>query len=185
MNVVLRSVSTALLILIWHASPAVAAEADIDDLEAVARDGAISISLQLKGALDRPETIESLQSGLPVAIVYQFDLIRKRENWFDRILSSSEIELVATYNSLTREYLLNYRRDRKLVSSQSIRTVEELRRRMTTIREEALLSLGTHRPGDLRVRARAVLGRRYLLHVIPRAIATEWDVVRVETGATR
>lgn len=154
--------------------------AEIDDLAAVGGDETISVRLRLSNAFGHRE-VDLLQSGLPLVFIYQIDLIRKRENWFDSILSSSEIEVVATYNSLTREYLLNYRRERKLVSSESVRSVEELKRKMTVLSEERLFPLPERPLRHLRIRSRAVLGRKYVLQVIPRLIATEWKVVGVQT----
>lgn len=186
MSVTRRAIPILLLIGFVAVSIHVHADsADLDDLEAIVESGAISVSVSLTGVFEQTATIERLQSGLPLVIVYQFDMIRKRKNWFDSILSSAEVELVANYNSLTREYLLNYRRNRKLVSSESVRSIDELRRRMSSIHEESLFPLDSQRPRHLRVRARAVLGRQYFMHAIPRAVATDWTVARVQARETR
>ncbi|MBW3672038.1 MAG: DUF4390 domain-containing protein [Acidobacteria bacterium] len=168
-------------LLLWFAatSAVAAEEARVDDIVATAAGEGISLSLSLVHSFEDPWRLKALQNGLPIVFVYQIDLVRKRENWFDSIISSSEIEIVSTYNSLTREYLLNYRRDRKLVSSESVRSIEELKRKMTTLDEERLFDLGGRNPLELRLRVRAVLGQRYLFHVIPKPEATDWATVRV------
>lgn len=173
----------SLLVLVFVSLvPAQAAE--IDPVVASALDDHVSVTLTLTDGFAEPWKLEALQNGLPLVFLYEIDLIRKRENWFDSLIDSSEIELVATYNSLTREYLLNYRKDRKLVSSENVRSLEELKRRMTTIREDRLFALADRQPRDLRVRARAVLGRRYLFHVIPKPVSTDWETVRVHGRST-
>lgn len=175
-----RPVLIALLLSVVATSAISAEDAKVSGLTAVVRGEEISVALTLEHAFDDPWRLEALQNGLPLVFVYQIDLIRKHENWFDSLLRSTEIEVVATYNSLTREYLFNYRRNRKLVSSENVRNLDELQRRMTTLSEEGVFALEGRRPGKLRVRARALLGRRYLFHVIPRPITTRWEAVRVQ-----
>lgn len=179
-----RPVLIALLLSSVAASSAIAEQARIDEVVATAAGDGISVSLSLAGSFEDPWRLKALQNGLPLVFVYQLDLIRKRENWFDSVISSSEIEIVSTYNSLTREYLLNFRKDRKLVSSESVRSIEELKRRMTTLDEELLFELGGRSPSKLRLRVRAILGQRYLFHVIPKPEATDWATVRVRERST-
>lgn len=180
-----RTVLIALHLSLAATSAIHAAEAKVAHLTASTQGQAISVALTLENAFADPWRLEALQNGLPLVFVYQIDLIRKHENWFDSLLHSAEVEVVATYNSLTREYLLNYRRDRKLVSSENVRNLDELQRRMTTVREQDLFALEGRPPGKLRVRARALLGRRYLFHMIPRPITTRWEAVRVQERPVR
>ncbi len=174
-----RHVLTALCLIVLTFS-AEAASATIDQFTATESDGAVSVRLRLAHAMDEPWRLEGLQSGLPLAFIYQVELVRKRENWFDTVLAYREIEMVATYNSLTREYLLNYRKDRKLVSSENVRSLEELEKKMTTLSEERLFEIRGRSVGRLRIKARAILGRSYVLQVIPKAVTTDWEAVRVQ-----
>lgn len=153
--------------------------AELARLDASLDGQAVSVEAVLDDAFRHDEARTALQNGVPIIISFELDLIRKRENWFDAVIASTEIEMVATYNSLTREYLLNYRRDRKLVSSESIRSFEELQRRMSHVGPAPLFQSVRTPSRSLRVRARAILARRYLLHVIPRPVATDWRVTRV------
>jgi hypothetical protein len=171
-----------LLLFLAIALPAfnlTAAEPAIGDLTATVRDDAVTVSFRLEHAFDREEIIQALRSGLPTVFVFEIDLIRRRRNWFDSMVASSRIEVVATYNSLTREYLLNYRRNRKLVSSETVRDFDQLRERMTQIREERLFPLEGRNPGRMRIRTRAILDREYLFYIVPRPVATEWEVTRL------
>jgi hypothetical protein len=161
-----------------------AADPAIGALTATVHDDSVSVAFRLEQAFDREEIIQALRSGLPTVFVFEIDMIRRRRNWFDSMVASSRIEVVATYNSLTREYLLNYRRDRKLVSSETVRDFEQLRERMTQIREERLFPLAGRNPGRMRIRARAILDREYLFYIVPRPVATEWEVTRLSNHAS-
>src|SRR5205823_7594086 len=119
-------------------------DAKIEGLTAVAANGEVSIRFALGGAF-RGETAQSLQSGVPTSFTYIVEIYRDRPNWFDEGLGRSRVEVITTFNSLTREYLLNYRRDRKLVRSETFTDLEALQKRMTTIDEPALFDIGQRR----------------------------------------
>ena len=169
------------LLLILIAAPLMAAEPRIRELTATEQGGRVSVAFKLEGALETPEIRQAIGSGLPTVLTYELMLVRKRPNWFDDTLSRSRIEVVATYNSITREYLLNYRRDRKLVRSEIFSTLDELARRMSTIREEDLFSTAGRKPWKLRVLVRAELVRRYVWYLIPWDVATPWEKARVSS----
>jgi len=77
---------------------------------------------------------------------------------------------------------MNYRRDRRLVRSETFTDLATLQKRMTTIDEPDLFDIGTRRPYKLRVRAKADLMRDWLLYFIPREMSTHWRSVRVEVA---
>ncbi|MCA1732005.1 MAG: DUF4390 domain-containing protein [Acidobacteria bacterium] len=175
----------SLLVLCLIASSVSAAEPRIRDLSATEQDGRVSVAFRLEEAFSRPEILRGVESGLPTMLAYEIQLIRKRPNWFDDLVATSRIEVVATYNSVTREYLLNYRRDRRLVSSEIFSSLDDLQRRMTTIRETTLLGTEGRKPWKLRVRVRADLSRRYVWYLIPWDVSTAWEETRVESAAAR
>ncbi|HSN69845.1 MAG TPA: DUF4390 domain-containing protein [Thermoanaerobaculia bacterium] len=172
--------------LVWVAGtlPA-AAEPRIRDLAATEQGGRVSIRFRLDEAFTRPEIVRAIETGLPTVLAYEIQLIRKRPNWFDDTIGTSRVEVVATYNSVTREYLLNYRRDRRLVSSEVLSSLEELQKRMTSIREASLFSIEGRKPWKLRVRVRADLSRRYVWYLIPWDVSTDWEEARVESAVAR
>jgi len=141
----------------------------------------IAVRFDLTNASARQDIITSLQSGLPTAFTYEIQLIRKRPNWFDEGVAEARLEMICTFNSLTQEYLLNYRRDRRLVRSEVLRDLPTLMKKMTSISEERLFSTGRYRPQKLVVRARASLTQGYLLHVVPWQETTSWKQVRVRS----
>lgn len=139
----------------------------------------VSVRFTMLHAFDRAQIVQGLQSGVPTSLVYVVEAYRDRPNWFDEGIGRSRIEVIATFNSLTREYLLNYRRDHKLVRSEIFSDLGALERAMTTVDEPALFDIGTRRPFKVMVRVKADLMRGWLLYFIPWEISTRWKAVRV------
>ncbi len=174
-----------LILLIGLAFPLLAAAPDarIENLSATAAGGKVSVRFQLAGAFEHEEMTEALQSGLPTTITYFVEIFRDRPNWFDDGIAAARIEVVCTFNSVTREYLLNYRRDRRLVRSETFTDLAALERRMTTIEEPDFFEIGRRRPYKLNVRVKASLMRGWLMYVIPWELETRWRETRVRGTA--
>ncbi|HJT17776.1 MAG TPA: DUF4390 domain-containing protein [Thermoanaerobaculia bacterium] len=160
---------------------AFAADPSIDNLTATAAGGKVSVHLTLTNAFGSPDIIQTLQSGVPTGFTYVIEIYRDRPNWFDEGIDRSRIEVIATFNSVTREYLMNYRRDRKLVRSETFTDVAALEKRMSTVDEADLFDIGKRKPYKLRVRAKADFRREWVLYLIPREMSTRWRDVRVTT----
>lgn len=152
---------------------------DIRSLSAVANAGRVSVRFNLINAFADHDLLRELQSGLPTSFSYIVEIFHDRPRWWDEGISRTRIELVATFNSVTREYLLNYRRDRKLVRSETFSDLESLERRMTSIEEPNLFPIGDRRPYKLKVRVKADFGRRFLFYLLPSSNSTRWREVRV------
>lgn len=160
------------------------AEPRIESLAATSTNaGAVTVRFTLADAFRDHHTVQALQSGLPTSFTYVIEIYRDRPRWFDEGIGRSRVEVIATFNSVTREYLLNYRRDRKLVRSETFSDLETLQKRMTTIDEPSLFEIGNRRPYKVRVRVKADFGRGFLLYVIPWKISTRWKEVRVAASA--
>jgi hypothetical protein len=153
-------------------------EPRIEHLSATAANGQVSVHFALTNAFG-DETLQSLQSGVPTSLTYVVEIFRDRPRWFDEGVARARIEVIATFNSVTREYLLNYRRDRRLVRSETFSDLLALQHRMTTIDEPSLFDIGNRRPYKLKVRAKADLMRGWLLYFIPWDVSTHWREVRV------
>ena len=175
----------ALSILLCLAPIAFAREGDprIDNLGAVSAGGKVSVHFSLTGAFTRPQLLEGLQSGVPTAFTYVVEIFRDRPYWLDEGISRSRIEVICTFNSVTREYLLNYRRDRRLIRSETFSDLAALQQRMTTIDETGLFDVGDRKAYKLKVRVKADLMRGWLLYVIPWEVSTRWRAVRVVAAA--
>jgi transposase len=159
--------------------PALADDPTMETLSAKAMNRQISVHFTMAHAFDREQTIQGLKSGVPTTLTYVVEIFRDRPHWFDEGISRSRIEVVATFNSLTREYLLNYRRDHKLIRSETFSDLAALQRAMTTIDEPNLFDIGKRPPYKLKVRVKADLMRGWLLYVIPWEFSTRWQTVRV------
>jgi hypothetical protein len=176
-------VKVAVLLLTLISLPALA-DPRIENLAATAaHSGAVSVRFSLGDAFGDEHTVQALQSGLPTSFTYVVEIYRDRPNWFDEGLGRSHIEVIASFNSVTREYLLNYRRDRKLVRSETFSDLETLKKRMTIVDEPSLFDIGSRRPYKVKVRVKADFGRGFLLYVIPWRISTRWREVRVNAPA--
>lgn len=173
------------LVVFLFASHLDAAGAEIESLQATEEEGHISVRFLLSNASQRADIVSALQSGLPTGFTFEVELIRKRPNWFDDDVARAQIEIICTFNSLTQEYLLNYRRNRLLVKSEVFGDFHTLMRSMTSIAEERLFPTGNFKPQKLRVRVRASLTQGYLLHVVPWQETTPWKQVRVRTRSSR
>lgn len=170
------------VVLFLAAAAAFAADPKIDSLSATAQAGRVSVRYSLLNAFDRGEMIEGLESGLPTSITYHIEIFRDRPNWFDDDIARSRIEVICTFNSVTREYLLNYRRDRKLVRSEVFSDLEALKARMTHIEEPDLFEIGRRKPFKLKVRVKADLMRGWWLYIVPWEISTRWRETRVKVA---
>jgi hypothetical protein len=163
------------------ASLAAAPAPKIENLTATAENGKVSVRFSLAGAFANGEMVEALQSGLPTSLTYLVEIFRDRPNWFDDGIAATRIEVICTFNSVTREYLLNYRRDDRLVRSEAFSDLAALERSMTTIEELDLFDIGRRKPYKLKVRAKADLMRGWLMYVIPWEVSTRWREARVRS----
>lgn len=125
------------------------------------------------------DLLERIQSGLPTGLRYQFRLYRDHIRWFDNAIDESNLHVVAMYNAVTREYLVNYKFNGKLTESRVVKTTEELEQAMTRFDGLPIFTLSAI-PSDWRllVRARADLGSRIIFGFVPTAVTTEWTESR-------
>jgi hypothetical protein len=177
-----RALALSLLTLLLAAGVE-GAEAKIQNLAATALAGEVSVRFTMANAFADQERVQALQSGLATSITYVVEIFRDRPNWFDEGIQRARLEVIATFNSVTREYLLNYRRDERLVRSETFSDFQTLVKRMTTIEEPSLFSIGSRRPYKLKVRVKADLGRGWLLYIIPWQSSTRWREGRVAAVA--
>ena len=170
-----------LLIFLSLSTVVVRADPRIENLTALAVNGKVSIRFALSNGFEKDEMVEALQSGVPTSITYRIEIFRDRPWWLDDGIERSQIEVIGTFNSVTREYLLNYRRDRKLVRSETFTDLAALQARMTSVDEPDLFDIGDRKPYKLKVRAKADLMRGWLFYVVPWEISTRWRETRVKS----
>jgi hypothetical protein len=154
--------------------------AELRDLQPTVADGQVQVSFQLVGALEAP-VMERIQSGLPTAFVYDVELLRDRRRWWDDQIAEATLEVVAMYNAVSQEYLVNFKRDGKLVESRLARSVPELEAAMTRFERVPLFAVADLRAGAgsrFLLKARAELGSKTWLSFIPVRVSTDWAVSR-------
>lgn len=148
----------------------------LTDLE-VSLDGTrVAVSFELVNAFG-DELFERIQTGLASGFSFQFVLAREQRRWFDNKIDSSTLQVIAMYNAVTREYLINFKQDGKLIDSRIARTREELEQAMTRFDKLTVFYVDDVKPNPRRralVRARAELGSKTMLLIIPTRIETDW-----------
>jgi hypothetical protein len=125
------------------------------------------------------ELLERIRAGLPSGYVFDLRLVRDRKRWFDVQIDSSRLEVVASYDAVTREYLVNTKQDGKLIESKIVRDDRELERALTQFEAVPIFTLeGGGGRRRLLLRMRAEIDSANLLFFIPRRVATPWRYSR-------
>ena len=138
----------------------------------------VLVSLGLSGAWDEA-TRERLEAGLPTGFTFEIELLRDRKHWWDDGLVECRVEVVAMYNALTREYLVNTKQDGKLVDSRTVREAQDLARSLTRLSAVPAFVVPEAVLGQrLLVRARALLGSSTWLGFFPTSDETSWTESR-------
>lgn len=174
---VLLALATLGVGLLAAPAPAVAQNPRISNLVVELDGHRVLVDFRLRHAFD-VGMIERVQSGLPTTVVYELELAEDRKRWFDDQLDRSELHVVAMYDGLAREYLVNYKLDGRLIESRMVETLPELEIALTRFEDLPAFTL-THLAGGggrgrLLVRVRAQLGSKTLLSFIPTRIDTNW-----------
>jgi hypothetical protein len=171
----MRATAALLVLFLFLLSPSPArAEGRISGLE-VKLDGArVLASLTLADAFHH-RLRERVDSGLPTSIVYRFELDKDRQRWWDRYLEEATLEVTAVYDAVARQYTVNYKLNDKLIDSRTLHDPQALAESMTRIDWLPIFTLAGIPAGwRLLVKARAELGSRTVLSIVPVAITTDW-----------
>jgi hypothetical protein len=163
----------ALLCWLFVAAKA-GAEAKISDFTITLEGNRVLAGLTLDGAFDH-RFVERLESGLPTAILFRFELDRDRKHWWDQRLLSNTFEVVAMYDAEARSYTVHFRLDDKLIESRTLRDLKSLEKAMCRVERLPIFNLRARDDRRrLLIKARAELGMRTVLSFIPSTIATDW-----------
>lgn len=152
-----------------------AADAHIGGLRVQLDGNQLLVDFQLVGAFDE-ELQQRIDSGLPTALVYELELVRARRSFFDKSLADGELQVIAMYNALTREYLINFKHDGNLIFSKVVREAAELRKAMTEIGALPAFAASERWSDEkLQLRVRAELGTGTAFFFIPHTLRTGWS----------
>ena len=150
--------------------PGCARAAEIEGLETRIEEDQLYLSFRLSGAFD-DRLLARVQSGLPTELRYRIELLRDRKRWFDAALDEETLTVVAMYDALRREYLVNAKLDGKLLESRTVHELAKLEEAMTRIESLAAFTLPQKAENPrLLVRVRAEMGTRQILGFIPSKI---------------
>jgi len=134
----------------------------------------VAVSFRLENGFQR-EVVERLESGLPTGFSFDLQLMRDRAHWWDEELDASRFEVVAMFNAVTREYLVNTKKDGRLIDSKTLRDEGDLARAMTVFTALPAFTLDNPSPHErYLVRARVETGTTEILGVFPHALRTPW-----------
>lgn len=166
------------LALLFAAQPG--DKASVQDLSLAVEGAEAYLSFRLDIAFD-DELLSRIQSGLPTGFDFKFALGKEQRRWwwFDRDLAGSRLQVVAMYNAVTRDYLVNYKRNGELVESRTVRDVTELKTAMTQFSRVLAFNLANVETRKmLLVRVRAEVGSKNLFSLIPTTLKTDWAETR-------
>lgn len=136
------------------------------------------VSFRLEGAIDE-RFLDRVHSGLPTGFLYRLELLKDRKRWYDRPLGETTLQVVAMYDAVSREYLVNRKLGGKLVDSRMVSDLPSLERELTEIDSLPAFQLdGLPRTWRLLVRVRAEMGSRTILSIIPAKVQTDWSESR-------
>jgi hypothetical protein len=106
------------------ARPAAAADPHIRKLDVTVAGNEVRIAFVLRGAVD-PALARRLQSGLDTSIDYEIRLFERNRYWFDQALDKHLFRVVATYDPVSRDYVVRDFWDGRPLSVHTVRSFAE------------------------------------------------------------
>jgi hypothetical protein len=151
----------------------------IDVLRIETRGRDVFLRFHLTGALN-PELAKKIEAGLETAIRYEVRLYRRYRYWVDTYLDARRYRVAATYDPVTREYVVEETLDKKPLKRTTTRDFAEVQRMLVS--REGLL---TFRVADdmprrnLYCSMRARFDAGFLFAFIPVDGKTDWKKSQV------
>jgi hypothetical protein len=184
----LRRITVLLLLILWMggSSPVpvgaatgtlgLAARATVVSLRTDAGEHDLFASFSVRGAFDAAAR-ERLGAGLPLEFVHHVEIARRRALWFDKMVLRKTITTSVTYDTLTRQYSLSKKVNDEVAETSVAMHESEAERWMTQIDRVRLADpaqLGGD-GGQLYLRVRSVLQKRFVLLFVPWEVETGWE----------
>lgn len=121
------------------------------------------------------ELLARIESGLPSGFVYELELKRDRKRWSDAHLGAARLEVVAMYNAVTREFLVNIKHDGRLIESRTLQERADLEAAMTQFAAFQAFTLdGASERERYLIRVRVELAPGEVLGFIPVRRTSSW-----------
>lgn len=187
----MRRITVLLLLVLWMGGGvpaptgaatgaiALAARATVVSLRTDASDSEIFASFTIRGAFD-DEVRERLTAGLPLEFVHYVEVARRRPLWFDKVVLRKTITTSVTFDTLTRQYSLSKKVNDEVAETSVAMHEAEAERWMTRIERVRLADpaqIGREADGQLYLRVRSVLRKRFVLLFLPWDVETGWERV--------
>jgi len=149
----------------------------IENLHAEARGPDVFLKFRLDGALN-PELATKIESGLETAIRYEIRLYRHNAHWlWDDRIGTRRYRIAATYDPVTREYVIAETLDGKSLARSSSRDFAEVARRLVSRENLLVFRIGDDDPRtNLYLQMRAIFDSGYLFTIIPVDARTDWKI---------
>ena len=134
----------------------------------------VIIRFNLDGAIN-PELARRIEAGLETAIRYDIRLYRRYPYWFDDSVDARKYRVAATYDPVTREYVVEETMDGKPLRRRSTRNFSEVARLLVSGENLLVFRVGPGKPRrNLYVQMRAAFDSGYLFTIIPVNSRTPW-----------
>lgn len=146
----------------------------VDLLRVTARGPDLFLKFHLAGAIN-PELARRIEAGLETTIRYEIRLYRQYRYWFDSRLDTRRYAVSATFDPVTREYVVAETLDGRPLRRTTTADFEDVKRLLVS--QESLLAFRIakqwpHR--NLIVHMRAAFDSGYLFAFIPVDHRTSW-----------
>ncbi|PIE58320.1 MAG: hypothetical protein CSA33_03770 [Desulfobulbus propionicus] len=116
-----------------------------------------------------PEMMEGVHNGLPITFVFQLQLTKVRNKWFDSDLVDTKLSHTLTYDSLKEEYTIqrSYKKG-KMQRTRSIVEAQQFMAELNGLQVVSLKELQPEAPYAIRLKATLIkntlpLGMHYVL----------------------
>jgi Domain of unknown function (DUF4390) len=146
----------------------------IDVLRVTTKGSEVFLRFHLRGAIN-PELARKIEAGLETTIRYEIRMYRQYRYWFDNFLDSRHYSVSATFDPVTREYVVAETLDDKPLSRTTTADFEDVKRLLVS--KENLFAFHVSRDWPQRnliVHMRAAFDSGYLFAFIPVDYRTSW-----------
>ncbi len=138
----------------------------------------VLIQYHLEGALN-PELARKIEAGLETAIRYDIRLYRQYRWWIDSFVESRTYRVAATFDPVTREYVIQETMDGRPLRRSTTRDFAAVAKTLSNGENLVVFRVGEGKPHrNLYVSMRATFDSTYLFAFIPVDSRTPWKKSR-------
>ncbi len=151
----------------------------VDVLRIETRGPDVFLKFHLTGALN-PELSKKIEAGLETSIRYEVRLYRRFRYWFDTYLETRRYRVAATYDPVTREYVVEETLDKKPLKRTTTRDFAEVQQMLVSRESLLAFRVADDMPRhNLYASMQARFDAGFLFAFIPVDGKTEWKKSQV------